>query len=142
MLKQIIRYLGGAFSFMKKPWLARLIRSCRIHFESGMYKSVFKEFGDNSVLAHPRVIEGANCICIGDSCSILEGIVLTAIENWQGLSYTPQILIGSNCCIGRLCHITCINKVIIKDNVLIGAEVTITDHNHGGVEKTNRSFLP
>lgn len=45
--------------------------------------------------------------------------------------YTPRVKIGNNVSFGKFCHIGAINYIEIGDNVLVGSNVLITDHNHG-----------
>jgi len=42
----------------------------------------------------------------------------------------PELIIGNNVQINDRCHIACINKITIGDNVLIASNVFITDHDH------------
>jgi acetyltransferase-like isoleucine patch superfamily enzyme len=40
------------------------------------------------------------------------------------------------------CHIACINKITIGDNVLIASKVFITDHFHGKIENESLNLPP
>ncbi len=55
----------------------------------------------------------------------------STISTWHSEKYSPLLRIGDHTEIGAFAHITCINKVTIGDNVLIGKFVTITDNSHG-----------
>jgi acetyltransferase-like isoleucine patch superfamily enzyme len=46
-------------------------------------------------------------------------------------SFTPSIEIGDGCSIGRFCHITCSNKVVLEDHVFVTEGALITDSIHG-----------
>lgn len=48
-----------------------------------------------------------------------------------GMKKRPTLQFGENVKINDFVHIGCIEKIVIKDNVLIGSHVLITDHNHG-----------
>lgn len=91
----------------------------------------FFRFGRCSQIGRMSQILGAKYISIGNNSSIGERAVLTAWDNYRSEKYTPEIVIGNNVSIGQDCHITSINKIIIKDNVLIGKKVTISDNSHG-----------
>lgn len=55
----------------------------------------------------------------------------STISTWHSEKYNPLLKIGDCTEIGAFAHITCINKVSIGRNVLIGKFVTITDNSHG-----------
>lgn len=55
----------------------------------------------------------------------------STISTWNSIKYNPSLQIGDGTEIGAFAHITCINKVSIGRNVLIGKFVTITDNSHG-----------
>lgn len=42
----------------------------------------------------------------------------------------PKIEVWENCGIGKRCVISAVNRIVIQDRVLIGANVHITDHDH------------
>lgn len=58
-------------------------------------------------------------------------VVLTTWDKYQEQTFYPQVVIGKKCSFGDYLHLTCINKIIIGNNVLTGRWVTITDNSHG-----------
>ena len=62
------------------------------------------------------------------SCS---GLRIECIDSYREYKYHPLLKIGDNVHFNYRCHIGCVNKIIIGDNVLIGSNVLITDHSHG-----------
>lgn len=85
--------------------------------------------------ARPATIIGGKNIIMGTNIDCGKGLVLTAYNNYHGEKFNPLIKIGDNCCFGEFNHITCINSIIIGDNLLTGKWVTISDNSHG------KSFL-
>lgn len=79
----------------------------------------------------PLRLLGGEYITIDEKTSFGRYCVLNAWEKYEGVSYTPQIIIGKKCCFGEYNHITSINSIIIGNNVLTGRWVTITDNSHG-----------
>lgn len=77
----------------------------------------------NTIIANPKQIS------IGDYTIIRDGSWLLAIESSNTSSV--KIDIGKNIYFGRYLHLTALNSVIIKDNVLIADRVYISDNNHG-----------
>ena len=85
---------------------------------------------------------GAEHIHIKDGTVFGDGLYLTAWDNYNGQYFTPYIEIGKNCCIGDYNHITCINKIIIGNNLLTGKWITITDNSHGTTDKKSLLSSP
>lgn len=59
---------------------------------------------------------------------------LTAWKEYDGIIYSPEVCIGEDCQFGQWLNITCINRIIIGNNVLTGRWVTISDNSHGRSE--------
>lgn len=74
-------------------------------------------------------IVGPKSIVLGNRVKIDS---YSTISTWHSKKYNPLLQIGDCTEIGAFAHITCINKVSIGRNVLIGKFVTITDNSHGG----------
>ncbi|MBO1922991.1 acyltransferase [Thiomicrorhabdus sp. 6S3-12] len=50
--------------------------------------------------------------------------------------------IGDNVSINFNCHIGCVNKILIGNNVLIASNVFITDHSHGSINEADLEKPP
>lgn len=85
---------------------------------------------------------GTQYFSIGDKTSFGKFCVLTAWDRSEGDIFTPEVKIGRNCSFGDYIHLTCINKIIIGNNVLTGRWVTITDNSHGKTEWENLKEIP
>ena len=57
-------------------------------------------------------------------------------------NFHSEIVIGNNVTVAAYCHIGCINKVTIEDEVLIAGKVFISDHFHGMIEAQSLSKPP
>lgn len=68
--------------------------------------------------------------------------VLTAWDEYADESFTPEVKIGEHCNFGDYLHLTCINKIVIGDNVLTGRWVTISDNGHGETDYYNLQISP
>ncbi len=92
----------------------------------------FKMFGRSSIIRpYTDLIVGEQYIEVGNNTILGKNVQLTAWDSNNGKSYTPQIIIGSNCQFGGYNHITAINRIEIGDGVLTGKFVTISDNSHG-----------
>ncbi|HEY5653727.1 MAG TPA: acyltransferase, partial [Pontiella sp.] len=61
------------------------------------------------------------------------GLRIDAIARYKQQRFQPEIKIGSNVSLGHHCHIGAIHKIVISNDVLIGSNVLITDHQHGKI---------
>lgn len=110
-------------------------------FYSLWLRFYFKECS-TSYFCRPVYIEGGKYIIIGDGFNSGPRFRLEAFDFADGEVFTPEIIIGENVSISWNCHIGAINKIIIKDNVLIGSNVLITDHSHGTSSKEDLHLPP
>lgn len=77
------------------------------------------------------LLEGTEHISIGKDCYFGQRTELSALENHFNQKLTPCLTIRDHVrCVGG-CRITCAGNISIEDDVLLGPEVFITDHNHG-----------
>lgn len=56
---------------------------------------------------------------------------LEAVSEYAGKQYSPIIVLGDRVKMSDRVHITAINEIRIGDDVLIGSNVYVSDHNHG-----------
>lgn len=85
-------------------------------------------------LNYPSRFGGVQNISIGKGTIVGKYSLITAWINYreQGDSnFDSSILIGNNCHIGEYAHISAIRKIEIGDDVLLGRNVLIIDHDHG-----------
>ena len=81
-----------------------------------------KNLGDPLAIAYKK---------IGDNFSLCARARIETYSKHLDSSYTPEMIFGDNVNIGYDCHIGCVNKVIIGNNVLMASKIFITDHFHG-----------
>ena len=63
---------------------------------------------------------------------------IECISKYNGCDYAPKLIIGRNVYFHNNCHVGCINKIQIGDEVLVGSNVLITDHSHGVMSDTDK----
>lgn len=88
------------------------------------------------------LINGAQYMEFGDSCSFGQGSWVECIDNYLFQTFEPKLIIGDNFSMQRNCHIGCIDGITIGNNVLLGSKVYITDHYHGEISKESLSIPP
>jgi acetyltransferase-like isoleucine patch superfamily enzyme len=79
----------------------------------------------------PLYCKGAQYISLGKNFYAGPRFRIEAWDHYRGKDYQPEIIIGNNVSFNFNCHVGAINKIVIRDNVLIGSNVFITDHSHG-----------
>lgn len=89
------------------------------------------------------LINGSQYMEIGDACYLGSGAWVECIDNYRGIqSFTPKLSIGKNFSMQKNCHIGCIERIEIGDNVLLGSKIYITDHFHGEITKEALNLPP
>ena len=94
-------------------------------------KPLLAQVGTDCVLEYPFSILGESYISIGSHFVARKRLKLRAFDSFNNQKFTPEIKIGDYVSIETDCHIACINKVEIGNNVLIASKVFISDHIHG-----------
>ncbi|SON50963.1 acyltransferase [Vibrio tapetis] len=91
-----------------------------------LFSRRFKKFGEKVSIYRPDIIEGEDCISIGDGVSINSMCWLMALDSDSDV----EIEIGSNTYIGRFSHIVAAKGIYIGSDVLIADKVYISDNIH------------
>lgn len=94
-------------------------------------KKLFKHIGSGGGVSGLPFISGYNNIFIGNNCFLGEAVRMEAWTDYRGQSFSPQIIIGNNVIFTDRCYLSCIDKIEIGHNVLLGRDVFITDNSHG-----------
>lgn len=143
LFKYILINIGYIFSFVFPHSFLGKINECKKFIYTGFYKRFFHSFGYGSLITPCfRLLIGPQYISIGQNASLGSNIQLTAWDNYLNHSFKPQIIISDNCSIGDDSHITAINKIIIKENVLTGKKILITDNAHGMSDRNMLDIAP
>lgn len=136
----ILFAIGKLFSAYGKTYHIR--RKISMILYSGYMSSRFKKFGKSSrIVPKMKYLEGAKFISVGNNCYFGKGMTLTALSSWEGEALSPCIEFGNHVVIGDESHIVAINKVIVKDGVLTGKNLLITDNAHG-IEGDDATLSP
>lgn len=109
--------------------LKKVIKNIYWHLKCKNFKSV----GSNLCMSANSEIIGENNISIGDNFSAGKNLKLQTWSQYNGktLNRIPSLIIGDNVSLMSNCQISCANEVVVKDGVLMGDNVFITDNFHG-----------
>lgn len=123
-------------------WLFSQIKEALEYKELDALKKKFNYFGENSELKKPYFIKNPQYISIGENFSAMWHLRIEAWDEYAGIKYCPQIIIGNNVRLNTDVHIGCIDKVIIGNNVLMASRIYISDHSHGDISADALSKAP
>lgn len=84
-----------------------------------------RKLGRFTKLKGLKYIDFGPAVSIGDFCWI------EAVPYYEGEHYRPSLRIGARVAISDLTHISCVNRVSIGDDCLLGSKIYIGDHGHG-----------
>ena len=129
------KYLALYFAFCQKQYN---------EYNVLKLKAKFNKIGSDAQIQTPFKLVGGKYISIG------EGFYCGAesrIEAWDhyepaNQNFNPHIVIGNDVRINGKCHIGAIQSIVIKDHVLLGNGVFITDHAHGNSSPEQVSISP
>ena len=119
-------------SFLVSIRLRKALQNTHSNIVWKAYKRKLSQVGTGGMTELPLTILGEKNIVIGDSFSARKNLRMEVYEGY--LDHKPFIKIGNDVCINFNVHIGAINGIEIGDNVLIGSNVLITDHDHGNTD--------
>jgi acetyltransferase-like isoleucine patch superfamily enzyme len=116
------------------------------HFKNTLYSywimNSFRKLGKAFYVQAPIYLKGGNYISIGDNFFAHSRLRIEAFDEYKGSKYTPEIIIGDNVVFNPDCHIGCINRIEIGNNVLFASKVFIEDCYHGEIDKSSLEIPP
>lgn len=117
--------------FFGMPAPSALIRSVKELVKNIVYRPFGVVYGKSSYILRPCVLHGSSRVRLGHRSVIMSRGYLSAIENYAGHRYTPQISIGDDVYIGRYAYLTAMDEITIGDGCVLSEHVYITDLMHG-----------
>jgi acetyltransferase-like isoleucine patch superfamily enzyme len=133
LLRRVVLVLGNII------WLSKIFLS---EEQLRLLKMKFKKVGHDFKLGINYTVLNPKYISIGSNFSALDRFRIEAWDEYQGESFSPEIIIGNNVCFNSDIHIGCINRIEIGDNCLFGSRIYITDHDHGDTSLEDLRIIP
>lgn len=135
MLVRLVKYLiRSAVSFSYCIGIINVIEYVKQQNERCQTELLLKSFGSIGhapQIPKPYRIVNPQYMHIGNNFSTLYHLRLEAYDEFRGTKYSPKITMGNNVSFNTDCHIGCIDKIVIGNDVLFASRVFITDHYHG-----------
>ena len=113
--------------------MVRLFEYARNRIYSNILRRGFCATGETFRIDYPANILGERFITIGNNFSSFPRLRLEAYDRHLDNTYSPSIIFGDNVSINFDCHIGCVNRIVIGNNVLMASKIFITDHMHGEI---------
>ncbi|MDE9550831.1 acyltransferase [Xenorhabdus bovienii] len=118
--------------------LFKIKKKIRALYLSRIYKTSFISLGRNLKIYGKKNILFQGKISIGDNCWI------ETIQKYREFNYKPKMIIGNEVMMSDGVHLSCVKKIVIGSQTLIGSNVYIGDHSHGSsqLDKIDLSVPP
>lgn len=142
LLKNLINVILSTLHKLFSYNILLKIRHIKNVLYSNWVKNSLKSCGNDFFLEAPVYLKGGKYISIGNNFYAENRLRIEAWDEFQGIKYNPEIYIGNNVIFNPDCHIGCINKINIGNNVLFASKVFIEDHSHGEINKFNLEIPP
>jgi len=139
LVKNIVVMISKTIAFFIHPFIVKGLSFLITSLNTQYIVKQLKNCGKNPRIMFPITSHGLEHISIGDNLDVCGRLRLEAYSKHLDNLYNPEFIIGNNVSINYDCHIGCVNKVVIGNNVLIASKVFITDHFHG--ETTEDSLM-
>ena len=88
--------------------------------------------GNSSIKVRGRLrILGSDQIHLGNRIFINGDAWIEAIRDYEGVSFSPKLIIGNDVSMSNNVHISCCEEISIGDGVLFGSNIYVGDNSHG-----------
>ncbi len=104
--------------------------------------SKMKRIGNMPNIRLDSFFSGMEFMELGDNFHCGKNGWVEAIDHYGEQFFHPSFVIGDNFSMQYNCHIGCIERIEIGNNVLLGSKVYITDHFHGNITKDDIDVPP
>jgi acetyltransferase-like isoleucine patch superfamily enzyme len=129
-------------SFILNYGLMKKMRNLYNDIYSYSIKRELSQCGEHFSVASPVYLHGGKNIIIGKRFYARDRLRIEAVAKYKGNLYSPSIIIGDDVSFNFDCHVGCIDRVTIGNDVLIASKVFITDHYHGQICSEEVNLAP
>ena len=138
ILNTIINALVWPFALLYPAKLALRVNLICNQFYAAYLKHKFKKASTITVHQSPVLVRGGQYIELGEDVTFNFYARIEAVDRYAtGQRFTPQLILGDHVIVQALCHIGCINKVVVGKHTSLGQRTYVTDHIHGEVTLEN-----
>jgi len=131
IFSKFIEYIVIIFSYIYNYENSRKIKYFSDRIYSIWLRRTFAYCGTDLMIQKPAIIRGGKYIKIGNNFFSNSRLRMECWDQYGSSRYIPEIIIGNNVSFNFNCHIGCINRIVIGDNVLFASNIFVSDHFHG-----------
>ena len=142
MAKKIILSMIRSFHYIISYSICNKIDTYWRSIYSHWIQHEFGKVDKGVYIGKMYLLKGAKYISLDKNVCIGERCIIEVYDSYQDQRFTPILTIGANSHLGDDGHITCINKIQIGNNVLMGRKVFITDNAHGASDRVLLDIPP
>ena len=142
MIKKILEVLALLISKLYSFENKNYILSAILIFYSKWISTSFKTCGNYFSIHFNSSFKGLKYFQIGNNFNALSGLRIECWDDYNGIKFEPNLIIGDNVIMNFNVHIGCINKIQIGNNVLFASNIFITDHFHGDTQNIKFNIVP
>lgn len=140
--KRLLITIGSAFSIKPFTFINSLIRITFYYLYSGWIKKQLNVSGKIFFTRKPFFVFNGQNINIGENFISGRRNRFETFNSFNNQSFSPCIEIGNNVLFNDDCHLACINKIKIGNDVLFASKIFITDHFHGNLSSESTKTPP
>ena len=129
---------GNAIASDPLPWALWLL-ACRIVHKAKSFCLAILFRAPGLYLGPRCLVRGSKSMKFGKGIFATSNLWLEVVTAYRDQRFTPSIVIGDGVSFSDGVHITCIERIDIGNNVLMGSHIYISDHNHGLYKGTVQS---
>lgn len=122
--------------------IAAKVRRIRVAAMSALHARRFASCGPDALIREPQSMVGCEYVHVGRGFDVFPGLRLEVFDRHLQKRFAPTMRIGDRVSINYDCHIGCVNRIEIGDDVLIASRVYISDHSHGAPDFSDTSVPP
>lgn len=140
-IHKIVLILSYVFSYLITPKVMDFLLNFYASVIWFGYRRKFLSVGKDSFIRFPSSIHNPKFIKLGNNFKAEKGLILEAFDRYGEDVFSPKVIVGDNCSFGYHCHIGCIIKIEIGNNLLAASNIFISDHSHGE-NSLKEAFIP
>ena len=141
-MRQLLQRLALIWSIIYSTKINRKFQLAKDIMYSKWIEREFKAIGNEFSVQRPLYLLGGENITIGDNFTTFKGLRIETYSEHNGVKFSPNLTIGDNVCLNFDCHIGCVGKITIGNNVLFASRVFVTDHFHGTTKSRKELQIP
>jgi acetyltransferase-like isoleucine patch superfamily enzyme len=142
LVQKILDIIAGGLSFLFSLNVIKAIRYFNNRLFSYSTERALSLVGANLRIDSDSIIINPKYMVIGKNFYAMRGLRLEVFDEYLSQRFNPILTIGDNVIMNTDCHIGCINRIRIGNNVLIASRVFIADHSHGEIDSKDLIKVP